>query len=310
MSEAYAIDPILQAKSWSLREAYAYCERLTRKHYENFPVGSVLIPKRLRPHVWAVYAFARRADDIADEDFPESERLPALQAWDALLEKSLSQPVSHPIFIALQKTIAQFKLPPQLLHDLVAAFQMDVRVKRHARFEDLLYYCRHSANPVGRLVLLLFGYREERLHLLSDKICTALQLANFWQDLAVDQKKGRLYVPLEDMERFGYREEEYEGLVCNARFRELMAFEVERTRKLFQEGMDLPGEVKGRLRWELRAVILGGMRILEKIAWLDYDTLSRRPVLSKIDPLRLLWRGAFRFRKSVLKPAIPEPVRE
>ncbi|MFO1464195.1 MAG: squalene synthase HpnC, partial [bacterium] len=243
----YPIDEVLQKKHWSLADAFRYCERLARHHYENFPVGSVLIPKELRPYVWAIYAFARRADDIADEDFPEAERLPALRAWQALLEKSQVAPVNHPVFLALKETIRKFQIPTQLLVDLVTAFKWDVEVKRYPSFNDVLYYCRHSANPVGRLVLLLFGYRDEQRMLLSDKICSALQLANFWQDVSVDLEKNRIYLPLEDLKRFQVPEAELFARNCSPRFQDLLRFQVERTEQMFREGAPLVYTVKGRL---------------------------------------------------------------
>ncbi|MCB1215722.1 MAG: squalene/phytoene synthase family protein, partial [Deltaproteobacteria bacterium] len=173
-SAPYLIDEALQKKNWSLEQAFAYCIRLTKSHYENFPVASILLPKTSRPFVSAIYAFARRADDIADEDFPEHERIPALEAWESLLEKSLKTRISHPVFLALRETIKQYQIPEQLFIDLITAFKMDVTKKRHQDFEELLFYCRHSANPVGRIILYLFGYKDPKLMELSDKICTAL----------------------------------------------------------------------------------------------------------------------------------------
>lgn len=303
MTQPYPIDEVLQKKTWNLPESFAYCERLAKRHYENFPVGSVLIPKKLRPYVWAIYAYARRADDIADEDFPEEDRIPALEAWQGLLEQTLRGRVNHPVFLALKETIRQFNIPTGLLEDLVEAFKMDVRIKRHPRFEDLMFYCRHSANPVGRLVLYLFGHRDPSLLLLSDKICTALQLANFWQDISVDWEKNRIYLPLEDLERFGYSEESLSNREATPAFRELLRFEVERTERLFLEGSPLVEKVGGRLSLELKCVILGGMEILQKIKRQNYDTLKRRPVLAKRDQARILLKACFGFRRSLTAQA-------
>lgn len=297
----YPIDEVLQKKTWSLPQAYAYCLRLARRHYENFPVGSVLIPKPLRPHVCAVYAFARRADDMADEDFLEADRIPALEAWQQLLERSLTSRVNHPVFLALKETMAQFHLPPQLFIDLITAFKMDVKIKRHPTFEDLLFYCRHSANPVGRLVLHLFGYQEENLMLLSDKICTALQLANFWQDVSVDLKKNRIYVPLEDVARFAYSEAQFFAFDFNKNFQELLKFQVDRTEQMFREGAPLVNYLKGRLRLEIKCVILGGLSVLQKIRELNYNTLAIRPTLRAQDKGKILLRALFRFRSQLNK---------
>lgn len=292
---SYLIDAALQEKNWSVEKAYQYCIRLTRSHYENFPVGSMLLPKKLRPHVCAVYAFARRADDIADEDFPEAERIPALEAWEALFKKSLNERVSHPVFLALRETLKNFEIPPQLFIDLITAFKMDVQKKRHETFEDLLFYCRHSANPVGRIALHLFGYQEERLMELSDKICTALQLANFWQDIAVDLKKNRVYLPQEDLVNFEYGEAELFNKNYNANFKKLMQFEVDRTQKLFYEGAQLCHHLKGRLKLEIKCVVLGGLKILKKVKALDYNTLKTRPTLNAWDKASLLTKALFFF---------------
>lgn len=305
--QPYPIDEVLQKKRWNLTDAFRYCERLARNHYENFPVGSVLIPKALRPYVWAIYAFARRADDIADEDFPEAERLPALNAWQGLLEKSAFVPVNHPVFLALRETMRKFQIPTQLLVDLVTAFKWDVEVKRYPAFQDVLYYCRHSANPVGRLVLLLFGYRDETLMLLSDKICSALQLANFWQDVSVDLLKNRIYLPLEDLKRFEVAEVELFEKKFSPRFRELMRFEVERTEEMFREGAPLVYGTKGRLRLELKCTVLGGMGILKKVRQLDFNTLETRPTFSKGDKAGILRKALFGFKRA-LRPPKAAPV--
>jgi squalene synthase HpnC len=295
--KTYPIDEVLQKKRWSIPDAFRYCERLARTHYENFPVGSVLIPKKLRPYVWTVYAFARRADDIADEDFPEADRIPALTAWEGLLEDSVRAPVNHPVFLALKETMREFHIPIQLFKDLITAFKMDVTTKRHPDFEHLLYYCRHSANPVGRLVLHLFGYNQEPLMLLSDKICTALQLANFWQDVAVDLKKNRIYIPLNDMERFYYSEEQLFAREYNSQFKELLKYQVDRTEQMFREGAPLVYHTGGRLGLELKCVVLGGMTVLKKIRRLDYNTIAARPHLKGKDKAAILLKALFGFRR-------------
>jgi squalene synthase HpnC len=267
---------------------------MARAHYENFPVGSLLVPRHLRPHVYSIYAFARTADDFADEgyDTPLSvtDRLSALAAWGRQLEDCCRSRSRHPVFIALSETVREMQLPMQLFRDLLSAFSQDVVKRRYANFDEVLDYCRRSANPVGRLILLLFGYRDERLHELSDHICTALQLANFWQDVSVDLQKERVYLPQDEMARFGYKEEELQAREFNERYAALLQFQVERTRELFLKGRMLPELTQGRLRYELRLTWHGGMRILERIAEQQYDTLSRRPKITTTDKLRLLWR--------------------
>lgn len=277
-----------------MADAFAYCERMARTHYENFPVGSLLVPKRLRPHVYSIYAFARTADDFADEgyDIPLSEqaRLTALADWERQLADCFAGTASHPVFIALAETVRELQLPQQLFRDLLSAFRQDVVRRRYANFTEVLDYCRRSANPIGRLILLLFGYRDERLHLLSDHICTALQLANFWQDVSVDLQKNRSYLPQDELAQFGYSESELHELRFNERYAALLRFQVERTQELFMQGRALPELVSGRLRYELRLTWHGGMRILELIAQQRYDTLGQRPQLTTADKLMLLWR--------------------
>jgi len=302
-SSAYPIDEVLQKKPWSLADSFRYCERLAKNHYENFPVGSLLIPKKLRPYVWAIYAYARRADDIADEDFPEADRITALEAWQGLLEKSRETRVNHPVFVALSETMRRCAIPTQLLIDLVTAFKMDVRIKRHPTFEDLLYYCKHSAEPVGRLVLHVFGLHDEERMLLSDKICTALQLANFWQDVAVDLKKNRVYLPQEDLNRFQYSEAQLFAHEFNPQFRELMRFQVARTEELFREGAPLVQKLRGRLKLEIKCVVLGGMGICKKIRGLDFNTLALRPHFKKSDQALILAKALFGFRRALKRPS-------
>ncbi len=281
-------------RTYSVAEAFAHCERMARAHYENFPVGSVLVPKRLRPHVFNIYAFARTADDFADEgyDTPVSinERLAALDDWERKLEDCFSGRAVHPVFIALAETVKELRLPAQLFRDLLSAFKQDVVKRRYANFDEVLDYCRCSANPVGRLILLLFDYRDERLHKLSDHICTALQLANFWQDVSVDLAKDRVYLPQDEMQRFSYSEDELRAKQFNERYAALLRFQVERTRELFMKGKPLPELVTGRLRYELRLTWHGGMRILQYIEEQRYDTLHQRPKITTADKLKLLLR--------------------
>ncbi len=280
-------------RPWSLEDSYRYCETLAYGHYENFPVASMLIPKAMRRHVAAVYAFARLADDFADEEQNRGKELGLLSGWEKNLRLCYEGRAQFPVFVALADTARRFDLPMQLFLDLLSAFQQDVLALSYATFADLLDYCRRSANPVGRLVLLLFGYREEALMQRSDAICTALQLTNFWQDLAVDWKKGRVYVPEEDMRRFGYTREQLGRGETGAAFRALMAFQTDRTQGLFEEGRPLLRAVRGRLRLELAAVWLGGTRMVQKLRAVDYDVFRRRPVLCATDKVATALQALF-----------------
>ena len=289
---------------WTVDSSYEYCERLARSHYENFPVGSLLVPARLRKHFYSIYAFARIADDFADEGFAdnysEQERLGLLAEWRQMLDHSLSGEPSHPVFVALRHTRDQLDLPVELFEDLLSAFTQDVTIRRYASFEQLLDYCRRSANPVGRLILLLFGYRDEGLNRWSDDICTALQLTNHWQDVTVDLDKDRVYLPEEDMARFGVTVDDLSQKSHPAGRRELMAFEAERARALFRRGKPLCSEVRGRLGLELRTIWLGGWRILERIEENGYDVFTRRPVISISDKIRIMVSAFRRGRFAIL----------
>jgi squalene synthase HpnC len=280
-----------------LREAYAFCEKMAAGHYENFPVASVLLPKRMRPHIAAIYAFARTADDIADEPGRQpSERLSLLADLALRLDEAERGSAADPIFVALADTIERCSLPIGLFHDLLSAFRQDVTVHRYATWADVDDYCRRSANPVGRLVLRVAGVHDPAADRASDDVCTALQLANFWQDFGRDWTSGRLYVPAEEMERHGASTD---GLAGGSTLPESWTATlracVERTWRLFHRGRPVADVVRGRLRWELRATWLGGTRILEKIEALGYDTLRQRPSLGTADaavllPQLLLWR--------------------
>lgn len=279
----------------SLEAVYAFCQRMAESHYENFPVGSLLIPKRLRKHVYSIYAFARVADDFADEGYEDDsitqpKRLAALDDWQQKLERCFAGEADQPVFIALAATVSELNLPIKLFNDLLSAFKQDVVKTRYADFDEVLDYCTRSANPVGRLILLLFGYRDERLHRLSDHICTALQLANFWQDVSVDIGKDRIYLPQNEMAQFGVSVEDLRANRFSPRFAELLKFQVERTRELFNLGRELPELVSGRLRYELRLTWFGGVNILKQIEALGYDTLNQRPTNSTFHKLRLLAR--------------------
>jgi hydroxysqualene synthase len=293
-----------------LREAYAACEALAKSHYENFPVASTLMPAHLRPHVAAVYAFARTADDFADEPgYEKEERLRLLADWRARLRalnpdsnvlpdrNAFPDKYSLPdmIFTALEDTIDRFKLPVQLFDDLLDAFVQDVTTTRYSMWADVLDYCRRSANPVGRLVLRLSGYNSDVLDRASDAVCTALQLTNFWQDLAIDWERGRLYVPEEIWRRHSADLSSLNGKQMAPAWAAALRDCGERTRSLFQEGRPVCDGVSGRLRYELRATWLGGTRILDRLDRSGFDVFTARPRLGTADALviafgTLLWR--------------------
>lgn len=262
-------------------------------HYENFPVASILLPRRLVPAVEAIYAFARSADDIADEgDVTPDERFAALAAYDAALDTiERCEQATNPMFARLAEALQRHALPIQPLRDLLSAFRQDVVTTRYADYLSLLDYCRRSANPVGRLMLGLYGAVDETSLRESDAICSALQLINFWQDVGIDIGKGRIYLPLEDLARFGVSEAQIAQAQVNPAWRALMRFEVERARALMLEGAPLAKRLPGRFGWELRLVVQGGLRILEAIERADYDVFRRRPQLKRVDWVVLLWRA-------------------
>lgn len=264
------------------------------EHYENFPVASLLLPARLRPAVEAIYAFARSADDIADEgDAAPAQRLAALDAYEEELGRiAVGQAPLSPLFARMAPFVAQHGLPLQPLRDLLSAFRQDVEVTRYGSHADLMDYCRRSANPVGRMMLHLYGCASPRNLGDSDAVCSALQLINFWQDVALDWQKGRVYLPREDMERFGVAEADLAGARATPAWRALMRFETERARALMLSGAPLALRLPGRIGWELRLVVQGGLRILEMIEAADYDVFRRRPRLRKPDWARLIWRAA------------------
>jgi hydroxysqualene synthase len=283
-----------------LDAAYARCRRMAREHYENFPVASYLLPSSMRPHIAAIYAFARTADDFADEPgMADADRLRQLDDWSTRLERaehpaSSKRPVDvrDEIFIALAHTIRQCRLPTSLFHDLLSAFRQDVLQKQYSTWDDVLDYCRRSANPVGRLVLRVAGHESATLDARSDDVCTALQLANFWQDLERDWQIGRLYVPKHDRAWAGARLEDLTERRMSAEWRRVMAEMVRRTRALFSSGRAVCDGLEGRLRWELRLTWLGGSRILDRLEQSGYDVFNHRPKLGLGDAPGLLWRAA------------------
>jgi hydroxysqualene synthase len=281
-------------------DAYAHCERVAREHYENFPVASRLLPAAMRPHVAAVYAFARAADDFADEgDLPAEERYRLLDDWKARLHAPAPPPTSGDptdrVFAAVSRTKQQCDLDIQLFDDLLSAFRQDVATRRYAEWSAVLDYCRRSANPVGRLVLGIAGHRGRAVEEASDGLCTALQLANFWQDFGVDYRRGRIYLPAEISGRRRAQEGDLAAGLWTDAWRESLDEVVRRTRILFDQGRPVAGLVAGRLRLELRLTWLGGMRILDRAAEPGRNPLASRPTLGAADLPGLLWH-AIRWR--------------
>lgn len=268
-------------------------------HYENFPVASLLLPARLRPAVETIYAFARSADDLADEgDATPDQRLAALGAYEMELDRiATDQPSTSPLFQALARVIREHALSLQPFRDLLSAFKQDVVIKRYESFDALLDYCRRSANPVGTLMLRLYGAATERNLRDSDAICSALQLINFWQDVSIDWEKQRIYLPQEDLQRFGITEQDIAEQRTHDAWRALMWFEVARARDMMRSGAPLALRLPGRVGWELRMVVQGGLRILEKIEAADFDVFRRRPKLGGGDWPRIVWR-TIRMRKA------------
>jgi len=268
---------------------------LHRSHYENFPVASVLLPTRLREPVAAIYAFARSADDFADEgDLPPAERLAQLDAYRRELDAiAAGTPTAHPIFLRLRPVVTAHALPLQLFHDLLDAFSQDVVKTRYADYAELLDYCRRSADPVGRLLLHLFGAATPENLRQSDAVCSALQLINHWQDVGLDATKPvpRIYLPQDEMARFDVTDDSVCRRVASADFLRLMRSQVDRARALMLEGAPLGRQLPGRIGLEIRAIVAGGLRILEKIEAVGYDVFNRRPVLGTFDWPRVMWRA-------------------
>jgi len=269
----------------SLEEARAYCKRLAESHYENFHVASWFLPKRLRPHFQSIYAYCRISDDLGDEVGNREQSLALLDLWGEQLDSCYRGKARHPVFVALAATIAECGIPKQPFADLLVAFRQDQTTTRFESMADVLGYCRYSANPVGHLVLHSAGYRDAEMFQLSDFTCSALQLANFWQDVRADFKKGRIYIPLEDMRRFGVEQAVLASGQVTHGFRELMRYEVNETRKMFAAGAPLIAMVDRELAVDLELFTRGGLEILHAIEAQDYDVLLARPSISK-------WRKA------------------
>ncbi len=282
----------IPARVPSQQEAQSYCERLARSHYENFSVATWFLPQRLRQHFFNVYAYCRISDDLGDETGDRQASLQLLDEWEAELKACYDGSPRHPVFVALAGTVREFDIPKQTFADLLTAFRQDQTVARYETFDDLLGYCHYSANPVGHLVLYLCGYRDPERQQLSDFTCTALQLANFWQDVSADYDKGRIYLPLEDLKRFQVSEDDIEAQSNTAQFREMMRFEVQRAREWFDRGLPLVGKVSRELAVDLELFSRGGQETLNAIERQDYAVLGNRPAISKARKLVLVARAA------------------
>ena len=290
----FARSPEALARSWPSPEASAYTRWLATRHYENFHVVTFLLPKSLHQDFYNVYAFCRWADDLGDEIGDAAESLRLLGWWRGEVEAMYAGRASHPVFVALRETVGRRALPKEPFLDLIRAFERDQTVARYRTWDDLFDYCRYSANPVGRLVLHLFGYSDEDRQRLSDATCTALQLANFWQDVAVDLDKGRIYLPLEVLDRHGSSEAEVLSHAATPAFRAAMKEAVAAARRLFLEGLPLAAKVHRRLAVDVELFSRGGMRILDKIERQNFDVFSRRPAISKAERAWLLLRALAR----------------
>lgn len=294
----------------SLEEAREYCRRLARSHYENFSVASWFLPKHLRQHFFNVYAYCRISDDLGDEVGDAVISLRLLDDWEHELNACYSDDVRprHPVFVALAETVRKFEIPKHEFADLLTAFRQDQRVGRYETFIDLLGYCQNSANPVGHLVLYLCGYHDAERQQLSDYTCTALQIANFWQDVSRDYEIGRIYLPLEDLRRFGVSEDTIRDGDNTAAFCGMMRFEVARARQWFAQGLPLVGKVDGKLALDIDLFSRGGQEILNAIEKQGYAVLGRRPVISKARKLALVARAALHPIRR--KPRVAETARK
>lgn len=280
----YAIPEVAPSEA----QAREYCRRLARSHYENFSVATWFLPKRLQQHFFNVYAYCRVADDLGDEVGDAEASLRLLEQWESELDECYNGSPRHPVFVALAETVRICQIPKHEFSDLLTAFRQDQRVTRYGRFEDVLGYCKNSANPVGHLVLYVCGYRDEERQRLSDFTCTALQLANFWQDVTVDLEKDRVYLPLELLEAQGYPLEALLARKFDGRFRAAMQEAVDITRGLFLRGLPLADSVDRRLAIDLELFSRGGLKVLEKIERQDCDVLTSRPAISKVERVGLL----------------------
>ena len=295
---------LLPAARPTLAEAQAWCRHLATSHYENFHVATWFLPKRARPHFESIYAFSRAADDLGDEVADRETATRLLGEWRTMLRQCYEQPGEsmHPVFVALNQTIVETDVPQQFFDDLISAFEMDQRVTMHQSLEDLIGYSRLSADPVGRLVLWVSGYRDERRGLLSDKVCTALQLANFWQDVVEDWERGRRYIPADQMARFGVTDEMIAEKRFTPEFKAMMTFLVDYAGTMLREGGQIANEVDAELAVTLRLFEKGGRAALDGIIAEDYDVLKRRPSVSKATKMKLLGGALWGKVASIFAP--------
>ncbi len=277
---------------WTVQRAHDYCEQFARAHTESFPVASRFVPAEVRPHLVALYAFARSADDFADEPQYEGRRVEALDRWEDELSRACHGEATHPMFIALADTIERRELPIPPLEDMLSAFRTDIEIRRYATFSALRAYTSRSADPVGRLLLALFGYRKPELVRFADEISTALQLTNFWQDVAADAARDHIYIPAEDLHFFGVTEAEVKALKPTRGMRDLMRYQVARTRALYERGRPLLDRLGADLRMELTLIWLVGTTILDKIEDADYDVFTQRPQIRRRDKAIIMARAA------------------
>lgn len=277
--------------------AESYCKTLATSHYENFPVVSWLLPANLHQHFYNIYSYCRWADDLGDEVGDKSRSLELLKWWRGEVDACYSGRVRHPVFIALKPTIDEFSIPREPFLDLISAFEQDQFVNEYETFDQLSDYCRRSANPVGRLVLYLCRQSTDQNVIWSDSICTGLQLANFWQDVARDYAMGRIYLPREDYQRFEYRREDFDAQRTNPQFLQLMRFQVDRAREFLNSGLPLVAHLPGRLQIDIDLFARGGLRILDRIESIGYRVWETRPKVTKIDAVQLvvaaIWRKVF-----------------
>jgi squalene synthase HpnC len=287
LPESYRIPDIAP----TLDEARAWCRQLSESHYENFHVASWFLPRELRPHFHSIYAYCRVSDDLGDEVADPSVALALLDFWRSELDACYEGRARHPVFVALAETIRECSIPKEPFADLLVAFRQDQTVTRYKTIDDVLAYCRYSANPVGRLVLYACGEASEENFRLSDATCTALQLANFWQDLRQDYARGRIYLPQNDMEVFRVSEEQIAEGIATPEFRGLMRCEVDYARSLFEQGLPLIGLVNRDLALDLDLFSRGGLEILRAIERQGYDVLRARPAISKSRKMALLLRA-------------------
>ena len=281
-------------KAPTLAEAQEYCRRLARWHYENFSVATWFLPERLRQDFFNVYAYCRISDDLGDEVGDPGASLRLLDEWESELDACYAGSPRHPVFVALAETVRKCEIPKQTFADLLTAFRQDQGISRYSTFEDVVGYCRYSANPVGHLVLYVCGYRDAERQALSDYTCTALQLANFWQDVSVDYANGRIYLPLEDLRRFGVTEDDIAAQRNTSAFCDMMRFEVERARDWFRRGLPLIAQVDRELAVDIELFSRGGQEILNAIEAQGYNVLGRRSVISKSRKLALVAAVAWR----------------